>query len=442
MTWLPRTLFGRNTLLILTLIVFGELTGALLFLEFVQKPRINQLALLAVRQIHSTQALLEALPPEQQLVLIERLNAVQTDAGPEVRITQQPPAPSADISNRDLVMMLFARRVASYLNFAEQDIHWNGADNGTLWAPLPLGDRQYWIGVYGLRTDAGPWRLWLGISLLASTLAVFGAYLIQRRINRPLRTLVAAATQIGKGQSPPLLDENGPTEIATVSRSFNQMSADLKQLDHERAIMIAGVSHDLRTPLAKLRLGLEILDSRNIEHEVLASMSRSTAEMDVIIDQFLNYARSGSNEPLTPVDLEQLVRECVGKYAARGHTVLIDLQDIPLMPLRRHSIERALNNLLENALRYGRPEFHVTGRSVDDCVQISVIDHGPGIPVDEVPILKLPFTRGSTARGGHTGTGLGLAITERIVQSHDGRLLLLTAEGGGLEAKMELPTQR
>lgn len=443
MTLLPRTLFGRNVLLILALIVFGQLTGALLFVQFVQKPRVEQLASIAVRQINSARTLLETVSGEQRTLLIARMNSVTTSGAPAVILTLQPPSvdrkqDTTYLSPRNFLMRKFVQLLADRLQQPIGDLRWSNDGTGALWVPIHIGDAAYWLNLRGIWAERDVGLAWLGLSLLTGVLAICGAYLIQRRINQPLHRLVAAATQLARGETPQPLAEDVPTEIATVSRSFNQMAASLDRMDRERAIMLAGVSHDLRTPLAKLRLGIEILRNDR-ETELIDNMTRSCEEMDAVIDQFLDYARAGSAEVPVPVDLNELVRECVLAYAANGQTLIAELGEIPLVPLRPQALQRLLTNLVENALRYGQPEFRIVTRVNGAQLQLSVIDHGTGIPAAELEAMKRPFKRGSAAHNGKAGVGLGLAIVERIAQLHGGSLQLRATDPSGLTVVVAIP---
>jgi two-component system osmolarity sensor histidine kinase EnvZ len=165
---------------------------------------------------------------------------------------------------------------------------------------------------------------------------------------------------------------------------------------------------------------------------------RSAAEMDAIIDQFLDYARAGSGEEMCYADLNELIRECAARHAASGHVLPLCLQDLPELPLRVSSIRRAVDNLIENALRYGGPEVLIDSRLLQETVRVSVLDRGPGISAEQIETLKKPFTRGSNSAG-IAGSGLGLAIVERIVRAHGGYFTLLPRDGGGLEARIDLP---
>jgi two-component system osmolarity sensor histidine kinase EnvZ len=215
------------------------------------------------------------------------------------------------------------------------------------------------------------------------------------------------------------------------------MSTSLAQMDAERAVMLAGVSHDLRTPLAKMRLAIEML-SGDGDATLINSMLRSAAEMDAIIDQFLDYARATTAERMHSADLNRLVRECAEQYAADGHALRLSLQELPDLPVRLQSMKRAVDNLIENAVRYGGSDLLVESKLLRETARLSVMDRGPGIPASEIDGLKRPFTRGSNSTG-IAGSGLGLAIVERIVRAHGGCFALLPREGGGLEARIDLP---
>jgi two-component system osmolarity sensor histidine kinase EnvZ len=278
-----------------------------------------------------------------------------------------------------------------------------------------------------------PWQ-WLGWTALALLLSLAGAWLIVSRINRPLKALAAAAADIGRGRTPAPLAEAGPAEIETLARSFNQMSRDLARLDADRALILAGVSHDLRTPLARLRLSTEMSTS-----EDKAEMVADIAEMDAIIGQFLDFARAEAGAQPEPTDLAALAREMIERELRLGHTVLAEIQPVPEQPLRRTAIRRLIANLVDNALAYGEKDVCVATRSEGGRLILEVRDRGPGIPPGEAERLKQPFTRLEQARSGKGGSGLGLAIVDRIARQHGGSLELLPREGGGLLARVSLP---
>jgi len=270
-------------------------------------------------------------------------------------------------------------------------------------------------------------------------LALLGAWWLQRHINRPLVQVVGAAQQLAQGQSPATLPDDGPEEIATVARSFNQMAQSLATADHERALMLAGVSHDLRTPLTKLRLGVEIAGPQ-VDAPLAASMARSIDEMDGIVGQFLQFARSGEAEAPTTASLNDLAQAVAEAQADHGRSLQLELAALPEVPVRPQALRRALDNLVENAWRHGAPP--VVLRTGADATQVwlEVQDQGPGIPPEEIDRMRQPFARsGGQARTGAPGAGRGLAIVERVARSHGGRRELHSPPGAGLRARLVLP---
>ena len=203
--------------------------------------------------------------------------------------------------------------------------------------------------------------------------------------------------------------------------------------------MLAGVSHDLRTPLTRLRLSLELLNS---DSDLTDDMVRDIEDMDAILDQFLAFIRDGRDEPVEEVDLSALVREVVAPYNQQQELVRLCLEPLPAFPLRRVSFKRLLVNLIENALRYGGNAVEVAASVSGGCsapyVVLSVLDRGTGIAPAELQAIFNPFIRGDRARGGK-GSGLGLAIVKRIAALHGGSVELRNRAGGGLEARVCLP---
>lgn len=214
------------------------------------------------------------------------------------------------------------------------------------------------------------------------------------------------------------------------------MADELEQAARERELMLAGVSHDLRTPLTRLRLSLELMSS---DAELAEEMIRDVEDMDAILDQFIAFIRDGRDEPLERLDLAALIREVVAPYNQHGERVRLCLQVLPSQPA---PIKRLLTSLIENALRYGGDAVEVAaslgGEETAPYLVLSVLDRGQGIDPAELASIFNPFIRGDRARGGR-GTGLGLAIVRRIAALHGGSVDLRNREGGGLEARVCLP---
>jgi two-component system osmolarity sensor histidine kinase EnvZ len=232
--------------------------------------------------------------------------------------------------------------------------------------------------------------------------------------------------------------EAGPVEIRTLASAFNQMASDLKRLDEERAFLLAGVSHDLRTPLSRIRLGLEMLDERG-EASLKADMVQDIEDIDAAISQFLDFARLADAETIVADgDLNALVRSVVTRYERSGRNVALQLSPLPPLALRPVAIQRLIANLIDNALRHSGTAVEVRTAAEGTVAAVEVLDRGPGIPRDQAAHMLQPFTRLETARTG-PGTGLGLAIVNRIARMHGGEVHLLPREGGGLRARVELP---
>jgi two-component system osmolarity sensor histidine kinase EnvZ len=309
-----------------------------------------------------------------------------------------------------------------------------------LWVRAPsLGDDWLKVPLYPhpLRGQ----KIWsvlgwfLGIGLLSTA----AAWIFVSQLNAPLKRLVYAARQLGKGRSVRLPISDTPSEMTEVYRAFNQMAEDVEQAARERELMLAGVSHDLRTPLTRLRLSMEFLDT---DSELTEDMVRDIEDMDTILDQFLAFIRDGSGEPLESMDVRDLIREVAAPYNQKEEVVRLYLESVPEFPLRRISFKRLLVNLIENALRYGGKQVEVlsslSGDQSAPYVLISVLDRGAGIDPAELDTIFNPFIRGDRARGGQ-GTGLGLAIVKRIAALHGGSVELRNRVGGGLEARVCLP---
>ena len=246
-----------------------------------------------------------------------------------------------------------------------------------------------------------------------------------------------AAREVGKGRHPEPIPEHGAIELRQLAASFNRMSADLKRIDAERAEVLAGISHDLRTPLTRLRLEAEM---SMVDEAARQAMVDDIEQMDAILGQFLDYAR-GSDEAVAPEDVNLLLQQAAqSNQRAFGVQPVMRLdEDLPPLPLRRKALLRALANLIDNARKYGGGQIELVSRRAAAHIVVEVADRGPGIPPEAAERLKRPFTRLDAARSNIEGTGLGLAIVERVVRLHGGRLRLLPRPGGGLIARLELP---
>jgi two-component system osmolarity sensor histidine kinase EnvZ len=305
-----------------------------------------------------------------------------------------------------------------------------------LWIRLQAGDQAYWAGFHWPRpSDAAQSRA-LEWSLIALVVLLASAYAFARYLSRPLRQLNEAVANVGAGKAQQPLPEKGPSEIVAVNRGFNQMLSNLRQAEQDRAMLLAGVSHDLRTPLARLRLGVEVGTHDEAMRE---GMAADIEEMDKIIGQFLDFGRDDRDVALETRPLDEVIAPLLERYRRAGSEVRYNGGELPPLPMRATAMSRLLSNLIDNALRYGGTPVDVSARRDGTSVVIEVGDRGPGIPPDQVERLKRPFTRGEPARSGAGGAGLGLAIVERIARLHGARFDVLAREGGGTLARVTMP---
>ena len=308
-----------------------------------------------------------------------------------------------------------------------------------LWVRMNVPPHDvYWIGIPRGHIEAfAPSALVLGTTAVLA-IALLASFLIILRINRPLAEFARAADAIGVVDSPPRVDEGGPDEIRAVARAVNRMLDRLRDIERERATFLAGVSHDLRTPLSHIRLELSMVKGR-LEDDVRGDILADIEDMNAILDNFIDFARSEVAEACSAVDLSELARECAERMASLGARVQLDLANVPTAELRPLAMQRMVKNLLMNALRHGGGEILLRTAIEGDHLVLSVLDRGPGIAPDQVEAMKRPFARKDDSRVGASGAGLGLAISDRIARLHGGTLDLRPRAGGGLEARFEIP---
>ena len=276
-------------------------------------------------------------------------------------------------------------------------------------------------------------------SLLMALLIIAGGWLFMRLQNRPLLALERAAKGVGRGEIPPPLAEKGSSEIRSVTRAFNQMSKGIQALEEDRALLMAGISHDLRTPLTRIRLATEMMSPA--DSYLADGMISDTEECNEIISQFMDYLKPVNRESFTHVDLNDIAQDLANSEGNRHHieieTTLNALKPAFGSPI---AIKRAVSNLVVNAVRYGNGWVKIsTGMTADNKLcWVCIEDNGPGIEKSQVTKLFEPFTRGDTARGSE-GTGLGLAIVKRIVNQHNGSVVVNNRSDGGLKVQVSFP---
>lgn len=281
--------------------------------------------------------------------------------------------------------------------------------------------------------------------------------LLARQLNRPLRHLQRAATNyIRLGHATTLPTRTGPTEIRQVNTAFNRLFTTLSQAQKERTIMLAGISHDLRTPLTRMRLTAEMLPDDFFREGLIYDIE----DMDAILEQFISFMKDGSDEPVRLTNLDTIFNEIMVQFAPMPFVYQSELQRaVPIRPL---SIKRLVINLVNNANRYGKPPIYLSANIVPTFIEtvitedadivtesevkqeaqeqlmICVRDCGDGVAEDQLERIMQPFERGETARTTQ-GSGLGLAIVSRIAGLHHGTVEAINHPEGGLQVCVRLP---
>jgi two-component system osmolarity sensor histidine kinase EnvZ len=425
------TLFRQNVGLLVALIVFSQLSAAGLFFYFSQKPRIEVFTLIAARNIATVKNTVAALPPEARAIYLAQINQ-----GEAIQIGTHPPE-GAQVEPRGLAKMV--------VGMLTKDLEKSAISVGLIERPerrLVASWHQdgasYWVTFPELPLAPGSPLVWLSLSMVVGLLSLAGAWLIEKHLHRPLDELVQAVRRVGTGAKPLPLAEDGPREIAALAAGFNRMVADLSAIEQQRVLMLAGVSHDLRTPLTKMRLALGILEAQ-IEPELLQQMVRGIEDMDRLVGQFLDFARVDSDESEQQVDLRLLVAECLEHSRLAPDQVDVGAMHATDLVCRPQMMRRLVTNLIDNAFKYGRIDaahrLVIETDALADRVVLSFRDHGPGF-AESVATLTRPFVRGADVTA--PGSGLGLAIVARIVALHHGTLELNSHTGGG-QVRIELP---
>lgn len=429
---MPRTLLARTFLLLAVLVLLTTAAWLSLFRHIDAEPRARETAQLAASAVNLIRASLFAAAPEKRLGLFTEFSTREgirlLPAEPEDKIEVMPDSRFFRLLQGELTARLGDHtRIAASVD---------GVPG--FWVSFRLDDadeEEYWLVLPRERAARDFASHWLAWGLLAVVLALAVAWLIASRISRPLKAMARSAETVGRGEKPEPLPEDGAEELSRLAVAFNTMAADLERHEKDRSEVLAGISHDLRTPLTRLRLEAEMSVTESARQAVVADIE----QMEAVISQFMDYARTESGEAPVATDLGALLSGIAERQRYVGHALTTSIDDLPEMQLRPKAISRAVTNLIDNAVKYGGGEITLSAAAVNGEIQIEISDHGPGIPPDQIERLKRPFTRLESARTDVTGTGLGLAIVERIARLHDGQLDLLANPGGGLLVRLVLP---
>jgi two-component system osmolarity sensor histidine kinase EnvZ len=441
LNWFKSGLFWR-TFLLLSLLTMLSMASWIGMISAVQRgPQVQQTAELVISVVTITKA---ALTHSAQDLRRELLFELVSNEG--IRIFPLERSDAVDPPPDTALMPDIEAIVKAKLG---ADTRFSSRVNGVagFWISFKIADDNYWLMLERERLQGLSGVQWLGWAGVVGVLSVLGAALISSLVNLPLARLTAAARAIAQGKHPEPLPERGSQEIIEANRSFNQMVDDLQRVESDRALILAGISHDLRTPLTRMQLELEMA---RLSNEARDGMQSDIAQMDEIIGQFLDYAKPTEAASFVPVPISELLADSA-REAARMPGVLVTTNIEPDLHVLGNAtdLRRVINNILENARRYGKTAgsqiteidiaCHARPSAHGKRVLIELHDHGAGVPDDQVEQLLKPFTRMDTARGQANGAGLGLAIVERVVSRHNAELHLRNRQGGGLVVQISIP---
>lgn len=355
-------------------------------------------------------------------------------------VTEQKPVVSQRVP--DALYVAFFRDALN--RHAGQELSVIEAEKGPLvWVDVPVNDQMFRFGFDKERLGTNT-PIALIAAVLAGVLLTIVASLFEvRRVTKPLKSMSIAVKQMGHGENPSTLPEKGPDEIISLVKSFNKMSSDLRQLSESRTVMIAGISHDLRTPLTRLELAVEMLDETS-NQEIVSRIRRNINEMDKLIGQFLQFSRGIQQGCPVQVDLWLIISALVTDLADDKVEIRLHRCHPPCVYFAdQDALKRVLSNLISNAIHYGNGEaIDVYLRCSEEAVAVEICDRGPGIPREKAEEVFRPFHRLETARSVRSGgSGLGLAIAHQLALKHGWKIELLPRDGGGTVAKLTLSTE-
>lgn len=433
--WLHSGLFWRTFLLLAILMMTSMTVWISTYHVLERAPHARQLAAQVVSIVTITRAALTHSAPDLRRELLFDLASNEG-----IRIYPLENSDRIEPAPESAIGLALQENIRNTLG---QDTRFAGKVNDVagFWISFGIEDDEYWLMLERERIESFTSLQLLGWGTSIFGLSLLGALFISGLINQPLARLTAAARAIAKGKQPAPLPERGPTEIKEANRSFNQMVDDLNQVESDRAVILAGISHDLRTPITRMQLEIEMAP---LSAEARQGMSADIAQMDAIIGQFLDYARPADANSFSTVDLSALLHDCA-REAERLPDVSITTRITDQMQVmgNQTDLRRVINNLIENARRYGKTagteiaEIAISGAIENGKSILEIADRGAGVPEAEIDRLLRPFTRMDTARGQANGAGLGLAIVQRIVRRHGGQLQLGRGKDGrGLTVRM------
>ncbi len=424
---LPRSAFGQTVLLIGFLLLINQVVSYVSIALYIIQPNFQQINELLAKQVRVV--FIDIKDAELSPAMAE---AFQRETGIGVYREQD----AMRLGLADAVYVEFRSMQMSELLDGPAEVRISQGDEYLFWIRPPQAP-SLWVKIPLTGIEEANFSPLILFLVVLGVLSVAGGWLFVRNLNRPLKALQTAAEEVGRGDFPEPLQEEGTSEVMAVTQAFNHMSKGIKQLEDDRNLLMAGISHDLRTPLTRIRLSAEMMSEQ--DDYLKEGIEGDIDDMNAIIDQFIDYIRHDSKDKAELSDLNVLVDDVVHAETPTDRFVNFTAGEVDQLPLRYVAMKRVIANLIQNAIRYTEGNIEVsTGMENSRYAYVTVCDEGEGIPEAEIERLFQPFTQGDKARGTE-GSGLGLAIIKRIVDTHKGKVMLTNRESGGLQAKVLLP---
>jgi two-component system osmolarity sensor histidine kinase EnvZ len=424
---LPETLFGRTAAaLLLAFLVFEAIAFGVVWFMVIQPLAARSADDLAAKILLSAQTWVE-LPPQTRADYEMELVFRHDLALAEVK-SRLPQAAEANYFG-DLIAAALTRRANQAITLKR------GADPDWDWMEIQVSDKLLRVGFdrqrYALKAPLAA----VGVFLLGALLTVLTALFMVRQASQRLNSLARKAGEVGQGRAPELLPETGARELRELTVAFNRMAEEVQALLENRTVLLAGVSHDLRTPITRLRLALSLLD--DTDATLVKRMEHDLDEMNQLITDMLVFARSLKVEALHETDLTLVLDDLATQAALLGPVEWVSGSSCKVH-IGEAALRRIVGNLLENARRYGQgTPVTLTLECNAEEVCIGVLDRGPGIPAEQREAVFRPFTRLETSRSREAGgSGLGLAIARQLADAYGWRIVLSDRVGGGLSASL------
>src|SRR5690606_24765334 len=404
-------LFSRSFLLLASLMLVSLGAWLQVFFSMEEGPRALQMAQRVTTAVSITRsALIYAPTSVRPALLLDLATKESLRVQPLESSDSLEPLPDSNYWNH--VALEIKRRLGS-----DTRVMWAVNNTPGVWVSFDINNDRYWLVFDREQLGLTAGIEWFGWGATALLLALIGAAISVRFVNRPLAQLAKVAQQLARGETPSPLPEKGPAEIRDMNIAFNRMARDIRQAEADREIMLAGISHDLRTPLARMRLEIEM---SSVSDETRQAIDEDLAQIDHSIGQLMEYARPAGVVPSKGINISNVLndlfdRERTHTESLGGH-LSASIQPDLYAKIAAHDLKRVVSNLIENARRYGRSQaddrayIQLLARQEGSTVAIEVTDQGAGIPEADIERLLRPFSRGESARTGVSGAGLGLSI--------------------------------